>query len=502
MSIGVIAAAAAAGYWDASFMVTGAFDAFINGGMQVAAAFAGIAPKILTVAIGIRLVKSLLEAMYDDSLMGTMEDVMNLALVGLILWVAIGHNQQIGTFATSAMNEVMKLMDVTGAQGAGDSNALARVWQSCVGVATSLMAFVFRDLKCDGGGSALVPDSVECLSTVVSSILPAMMMLLILIMVVVYALLMVLQFFVGAAMIGIGIGFLPLTLALYPLVESWAKNNIGLIVSGIAHMGICTFLMGLVSVYVEGLTEKLQGDPNVIEGLPGGDMVALLFVGAFLIILALTTSKAVGFASSIFGSTSGMIGRIGGRSGGGAGGGSSGAGGSSGSNAATKGAAPSGGGAALGSVPGGGAGLGGGASLGGAGLGAAAGGAAGSAAGGAALAGATGGASGLMGAAKGAMSALGAIPGALSEQAGKAGGLSGAATLVGAAAMTAGSRMAGAGVKAAGGAVGRVAGSGAKATRGAMRAVPGAALSAVKGSASVMARATTNGELPGGKRRP
>lgn len=297
------------------------FDTFQASVGMVAGKFGPAATVILTGAIAIRLTKTFFEAIFEDSIVSWVEEAIYLGIVGTILLTGIQKHGAIESAAWSAMGHVMEIMNTGSAAADGTGRGvLNQIYDSTIGTLGKLYEFAIAGTPppedCGFGEFACsVKATAEAMA---SNLLAVAMFAIVLIMMLVYMIIMMLQVFTGIFMVGIGLAFLPVGLAFYPVIESWAKNAVGMIASGIAHMGITSFLLSLVGTIIERLTADFAAGKYVI--LAGSESSArildqtmgkatlLAVMAAVLIVLALSSAKAIGFATSIFGSVSGMIG--------------------------------------------------------------------------------------------------------------------------------------------------------------------------------------------------
>lgn len=305
-------------------------NSVIDNGPLIAQRFVTGCYMILTVTVGIRLAKALMEAVYDDSIVSGVADAINVVVTGLILLMALTHIPDISSLVWAVVDETMAVMDISGSNG-GAKGIATNMMNTTWSVVPQIFGIFFaQDETADPSLWEKVTGFLGEMLTGAAA-LHLMLGLLCILMALIYAVIVSVQIAVGLMQITIGIVFLPVTLAFYPVIESWAKNALATIAAGIAHMGICAFLISIVGKMASDMTTQVAnggftafGYEMGFDAVGANKTVALLALGGFLLVLGLSTGKAVGFATSIFGSVSGMIGRTAAR--GGVGGGSKAAG--------------------------------------------------------------------------------------------------------------------------------------------------------------------------------
>lgn len=378
---------------------------------------------VLSTMVAIRLIKASIDAISTRSLLAGMGEIINAVMMGGIIAGLFAYYGDMVSFVWRLVDDLVNKFSL-GAAGTGQA-FYTSVTEQVLQVLKLSWKMVFAQ-KAESSGSAF-DFALSLLGQVLS---PAFMVhlllgLLITILVGVYGVIVLLQLYTGVIQIGVGTAFFPPAVSFYPIIDSWGKNAVGVIASGIAHLCICAWLVTIANTGALYMLNEIQTGSFVFFNLQGNDSafagagesisksLAMLVFAIYLLVMGLGTGSAVSYATRIFGSPSSMIGRIGHSSGsrgqaggnagsagssiGGGGGGGGVAGGAAG-GAATAGAAVAAG------IPTGGAGT---AAVGGASAagsaGAAAGGAAvgGGAAGGASAGGAAGGAAGSAGSAGG-----------------------------------------------------------------------------------------------------
>lgn len=346
-------------------IVGSVYNSILTSADAVSSGMAGLALGILGATVGIRLVRSLIEAIFEDGIMGAIEDAVHVVLVGGIVMVAINNAGAINGAVRGAVDEVMAVMSVGAGPTAGsDGEAMAKqiIGQTFETVHKMLdMAMRNSDAKGECGLTNM-SGCMDVFQNLGTHLLASLLFVVALLMLLMFVAMMLVQLVTGAMMIAVGCGLLPLTLAFYPVIESWAKNTVGLIASGVAHLGLVSFLLGLVGNEANELVTKMYDNYNQATAagagagtaLQGqfGNVVGLLMMCTLIAVLGLSANRAIGFATSIFGSTSGMIGKFG-RGGGGSKGGSGNGGGSKGGDSGRKDASAR---SALPGAPSGGAG--------------------------------------------------------------------------------------------------------------------------------------------------
>lgn len=423
---------------------------------------------ILSAMMLLRLTRALLDALFSRSMMQAMGEIMTVLYTGVIILASYQWYPDMVSLIWRVIDDLVNKFSL-GNSGSGQA-FYSSVTDQVVMVMKVTWKMVFAQ-KAESSGSAF-DFALSLIGQVLSPAFAVHLLLglLVTVLVAIYGVLMLLQLYTGVLQVSLGTMFYPPTAAFYPVVDSWAKNCVGLIFSGIAHLCICAFLMTIVGAgALFMLNEVQQGnfvffnvqDLNSAFGDASESMskaLALIMYAVYLIVMGLGTGSAVGYAGKIFGSPSGMIGRMGhGTGAGGAGAGTGGAGsagsaiggagGATGGGAGAAGGVATAGAAVAAGVPTGGAGT---AAVGGAGAAASG---AGSAAGGAAAGAGVGGAAAAGAGASGAGTAgAGAAGGGAAggAGAGAGGGGAGGGAAGGSAGSAASGGMAGGGSAAAG----------------------------------------------------
>lgn len=318
VSLGVPAIAAATG---AQSVFDTVINSVIDNGPIIAGRLVGGCYMVLTVCVGIRLCKALMEAVYDDSIVSGVADAIQVVVTGLILLMGLTHIPEIAGVVWAVVDETMGVMDLSGSSSGAKSiatNLMNNTWSIIPEIFNAFFEAPPEPEKDKG----YFEKAVDTLATALNftTLMHVSMGLLCVVMALIYAIIISVQIAVGLMQISIGIAFLPVTLAFYPIIENWAKNAVGTIAAGIAHMGICAFLISMVSKTASDLTDQVVNGGFTAFGsaIPyeaANKAIAFLALGAFLLVLGLSTGKAVGFATGIFGSVGGMIGRTAARGG-------------------------------------------------------------------------------------------------------------------------------------------------------------------------------------------
>lgn len=461
------------------------FHIFQDSIQSVGLAVAGGSHMLLAASMAIVIIKSWFEAIIEDDLVGLISTALEVLIVGTIALAVLQNYAELSAYVWEVCSGAMALFDPSGSSGGTTGSIMDKLWVSTVNSVTGLLNF-YQEKDCQTGNAL---DQAACyMGNFVDSFALFFVLLVVMVLLLFYMAVMLLQIFRGIFAIGVGLVWLPFTAAVYPLIESWGKNALGVIMGGIAHMAMVSFLLGIVSSATDTLTH--QAISMGFESIPGINGMQALFsrswaamvLGVMICVLALSAGTAISKSAEIFGTVSGMMSIHRGRAGGGGSKGAAGAG--------AKGAAAGAGDAGAAMLTGGGS------SPGGAKL-------AGQAASGVAQAGAavaTGGASGVvsgaMAAAKGAMAAgAGATRSAVlagnmasrTARQGGAGAVAAAAKGVG----VAGGQLAGKAVAGSG----KI---GAKAAMGGAKAAAGGVQRAAKGAA-VGAKTVAKGAAGGAK---
>ena len=349
-AVAAFATVGAAAPQSAQSVFTNVFTTLIEHGPKVAEKLVPGCLQILAVCVAIRLVKALIDALFSDDAIGAVGDAFSVVLSGFVCMMVITHVSDISGVVWTVADETMAVMSVGDVSGSGVADISTRMMEASWKLLLDVYNLYFNTEAAEGAASGSAMDKLlDWLGMALTGagLLHVLIGLIVLLMTTAYAAILALQLTTGGMQITIAIGFLPIVFAFYPIIENWAKNAIGVIAAGIAHLGICAFLISLVSQQATGLATALSSGGFTIFGeTVGGSQVnkiiASVVFAAVLLVLGLATGKSVGFATSIFGSTGGMMGKPSHGRGGGSG--------SGGGNANNTGGA--GGGAGGGVVPG------------------------------------------------------------------------------------------------------------------------------------------------------
>lgn len=349
-AVATFATVGAAAPQSAQSVFTNVFTTLIEHGPKVAEKLVPGCLQILAVCVAIRLVKALIDALFSDDAIGAVGDAFSVVLSGFVCMMVITHVSDISGVVWTVADETMAVMSVGDVSGSGVADISTRMMEASWKLLLDVYNLYFNTEAAEGAASGSAMDKLlDWLGVALTGagLLHVLIGLIVLLMTTAYAAILALQLTTGGMQITIAIGFLPIVFAFYPIIENWAKNAIGVIAAGIAHLGICAFLISLVSQQATSMATALSSGGFTIFGeTVGGSHVnkiiaSVVFAGV-LLVLGLATGKSVGFATSIFGSTGGMMGKPSHGRGGGSG--------SGGGNANNTGGA--GGGAGGGAVPG------------------------------------------------------------------------------------------------------------------------------------------------------
>jgi len=282
---------------------------------------------VLVFSMAIVIVKAWMESVLTDQV-SLVETFVSVVIYGGIILMALENQSVIHKYVWELADEVAAQMGgAAGMSGVdGASGVLTSIWDSTVQLFRAMWAmFLTTSTPEDACDAWEVGCNLQRGFEVVSSgLVSAILFIIVIVMVGIYAVIIILQVFTGFFMVGIGLMLLPLALSFYPIIESWTKNAIGLIMSGIVHVGMVAFLMTLVSKTMETLLKAYaEGQLTFFEGSttsPGwmssmgdavaGKVVAMFVMIIFMLVLGLASAKAIGFATQIFGSVGGMMGGL------------------------------------------------------------------------------------------------------------------------------------------------------------------------------------------------
>lgn len=268
------------------------------------------APALTILAAGVlyQCVRAWMDSILDGDALELIEGVLNAVIVGTILTALITNYAAVTDAAWGLMSSTMAMFSSSGATSGGD--VINTIWKLTTETAGTLFALILAPPTAQCGVDPLCW-TAEVAGSFVTALPLAILMVIVVLLVLIYVLIMLLQVFRGIFQIGVGLLWLPLTLGFYPLIDSWAMSAVGLIASGIAHMAIVAFLLDLVSTMMGALATSIatgQINFTTLNLHAFGKLFATLLAAVMMVVMALSSGAAVGYATSIFGSVSGWTG--------------------------------------------------------------------------------------------------------------------------------------------------------------------------------------------------
>lgn len=310
----------------------------------------GAAYTILGAGVLYQCVRAWLDSVWEGDALGLIEGVLNAILVGVVISMLIANYAAICSGAWGLMSGVMSVM-ANGSVSGDTGTIIDKLYDLCVNTIKKLFDMMMSsdceplDLICLG--KEVVEHAAMSSFLLIGFAITILLLL-------IYLIIMLLQVVRGVFQVGMGLLFLPITLGFYPLIDAWAMGALSMIASGIAHMGVVSFLLGFVAQAIDALVTQAAGagfDPTGTGNQAISKLFGMLLVSCLMVIMALGSGAAVGYATSIFGAASGFAGVRSRRRGGG-GSSNRGGGGSGSVSKDTPSAAPSSGGGAGASLAG------------------------------------------------------------------------------------------------------------------------------------------------------
>lgn len=305
-------------------------DILKSGVSTVQGGLVGAAKGILGACVAIVIGKAWLETILEADAMGFITSVLETIVIGTVVLMVITNISAIDGFAWGLCDKAMSLFAMGGGGGT-TGGIIDTLWGQVVDIAAKILAFYTGDpaqASCDGGFFCTLSNAI---SATIDTLIVWQTVLFVILLLLIYMAIMLFQVFRGLFQIAVGLMWLPLAAAFYPLIDSWSKSAVSVIAGGIAHMAAVSFLLGLVGKASESLLENMQA--GTLPGIDGIQMMpktwGVMVICITLIILAFCAGTAISKSAEIFGTSSGMM-HIHRKSGGGGGGNSKGSGGSGG----------------------------------------------------------------------------------------------------------------------------------------------------------------------------
>lgn len=275
-------------------------------------ALGGPALSILSAATGIRIVRAWLESAFDGDALSLINEAIYSLVVATILAMAITHYDEADMWAWRLSEDAVKLVT----NGKDSGSVLQGLWSSTVAAFNGVLSLLTEpDAKptCAdlGATEKLLCEIRAPLAAFQANVIVAGFVVVALILLVIYAGIMLFQALRGIFQIAVGLMWLPLTLGFYPLIDSWFKNALGQIASGIANLAMVAVLLKLVSnitdqMLLEAKTMNVIAlPPESFASAPINKIVAVMIVCMAMVVFGFLASAAMSYGTSIFGATSG-----------------------------------------------------------------------------------------------------------------------------------------------------------------------------------------------------
>lgn len=250
-------------------------DAFRGASVQFSAAIVGAAPILLSTTLAIRLIANVIKELLDGDLGDVISEAVFTALMGIILAALLvwWNGAPDGGLSIRAVAEGFYDQLVALMPGVGTADTLVgqmflragEIIHTMHNAASQLSGRAFEQVTNASswwvGVLALFGGIVNILLLVVAWVFYGLAA----IGVALLACVLVFYMLAGLIMVQVALAFGPLTLAAYPLIDTWAKTVVKTIASGTAQALAGFLLMGVVanllSLIVGGINGIIPGSP-------------------------------------------------------------------------------------------------------------------------------------------------------------------------------------------------------------------------------------------------
>lgn len=296
---------------------------------ELAASLSEPALALLGASVAIVLVKQWLEHFGDADAMGWIMGSTQVIVWGTIAGAIIKNIEAVGNYIFKLMYGVMGLFGTAASGGnVSGENMLGWFWDETVEIGKAIFDFTISSnisMKdaLEAGASCKFSDPTctkltDALQNLQGQLFDNGMGMLIAMVAIVLMLLflavVLIQIVRGFFIVAIGVGFLPITLGFFPIMDSWWRKNVSVIAGGIAFMGSLAFLLGVVTNVVKQMTAGLSSDKSLdaLKVLSGvhieSKALAALIICLMIVMIALAMGSVLERASGIFDSPAGMLG--------------------------------------------------------------------------------------------------------------------------------------------------------------------------------------------------
>lgn len=280
------------------------------GGKLVGPAF-----SLLGALTAYRIIRAWLESAFDGDAMSLINEAIISLVVATILSMGLTNYEALSGWAWGLGSSAMEFVG----GGSTANGIMDSIWKSTISSAWGLLSILLEPdaaAPCKGlkGAAWAACKMNSAIVATGANILVGLFIAIALLLLLIFMGIMMYQVLRGIFQIAVGLLWLPLTMGFYPLIDSWFKNAVGLIASGIANMAMVSILIKMVGDMAWKLTENAMKN-NIIALPPVMDamgrtgamnkMTAVLIACLGIVIIAFLASAAMSYGTSIFGAVSG-----------------------------------------------------------------------------------------------------------------------------------------------------------------------------------------------------
>lgn len=306
----------------------------ITDAIKTAASSAGhalIAPAtaVLGAATAVRIVRAWLESALEGDAMSLINEFISSVVLATIIMMALQNYDALCSYAWALGMAAMQLFGEPGQTGA---DIMDTIWGQTISAMVKLTG-IFTHTDSGAGPNCSDPLSwASCqamgwMTALSTNMVVAVFVGLGLIMLLIFMGMMLYQVMRGIFQVAVALAWMPLTLGFYPLLDSWFKNALGLVASGIANMAMIAFIMSAMGKVIGAIvSDAVNSRVVALPSLPGipadgvNKITGVLIACLGIMVISFLASAAMSYGTSIFGSVSGW-GSFHHRRGGGGGGG-------------------------------------------------------------------------------------------------------------------------------------------------------------------------------------